>query len=71
MKHLGINHCSTLESLVLDYNEIEILDMENFMENNLKFLSFENNKVKSLAFIRPLQKLEKLYAANNCLEVST
>ncbi|XP_076623198.1 uncharacterized protein LOC143342818 [Colletes latitarsis] len=64
----GINHCSTLESLFLDYNEISTLNKDDFIENNnLKVLSLENNKIKSLEFIKVLQKLQKLYAANNCL----
>ncbi|XP_076665481.1 uncharacterized protein LOC143367496 isoform X2 [Andrena cerasifolii] len=64
----GINRCSTLESIVLDYNEIQILAVEDFLgSDNLKYLSIENNKLKSLVFVKELQKLEKLYAANNCL----
>ncbi|CAK9805361.1 Leucine-rich repeat-containing protein 9 [Anthophora plagiata] len=63
-----INHCSTLESLILDYNEIETLNVEEFIENdNLNFLSLENNKIKSLEFIKSLKQLKKLYVANNCL----
>lgn len=66
-----INHCSTLESLVLDSNAIEMLNVEDFLENNnLKFLSLENNKIKSLEFVKPLKKLKKLYLAYNYLAVS-
>lgn len=61
-----------MESIVLDFNEIQILAVEDFRgSDNLKYLSIENNKIKSLAFVKELQKLEKLYAANNCLRVST
>ncbi|XP_078041068.1 leucine-rich repeat-containing protein 9-like [Augochlora pura] len=79
IKHLFLNnnylqsindicHCSSLESLILDHNEIVTFTLEDFTENNnLKFLSFENNKIKSLKFIKRLQNLEKFYAANNSL----
>ncbi|XP_033327811.1 uncharacterized protein LOC117221184 [Megalopta genalis] len=64
----GICHCTSLESLILDHNEIVTFALEDFTENNnLKFLSFENNKIRSLKFTKRLQNLEKLYAANNSL----
>ncbi|XP_017886958.1 uncharacterized protein LOC108629085 [Ceratina calcarata] len=64
-----IIYCSTLESLILDYNEIEALNVEDFVENdNLKLLSLENNKIKSLEFTKALKKLKKLYVAHNCVE---
>ncbi|XP_076276865.1 uncharacterized protein LOC143207359 [Lasioglossum baleicum] len=65
----GINHCSSLESLILDHNQLNTLSLEDFIENNnnLKFLSFENNKINTLKFTKQFEKLEKLYAANNCL----
>ena len=56
----------------MDFNEIQILPVEDFLESgNLKYLSIENNKIKSLMFVKELQKLEKLYAANNCLTVNS
>lgn len=71
MKYSEITHCSTLEYLTLDYNSIELLNIEDFIENNnLKFLSLEYNKIKSLEFTKPLKKLQKLYIAHNCLTVS-
>lgn len=55
----------------MDYNAIELLNVEDFIENhNLEFLSVENNKIKSLKFIKSLKKLKKLYVAHNCLTVS-
>ncbi|XP_076222430.1 uncharacterized protein LOC116431727 isoform X3 [Nomia melanderi] len=69
---IGVSHCSSLESLILDYNDINTVTLENFLENNnLKFLSLENNKIKSLKFIKQLPQLEKLYIANNCLTNDT
>lgn len=60
-----------MESLTLDYNAIELLNVEDFIENdNLEFLSVENNKIKSLKFTKSLKKLKKLYVAHNCLTVS-
>lgn len=71
MKYSEITHCSTLEYLTLDYNAIELLNVEDFIENNnLKFLSLEYNKIKSLEFTKSLKKLQKLYVAHNCLTVS-
>ncbi|XP_017761966.1 PREDICTED: leucine-rich repeat-containing protein 9-like [Eufriesea mexicana] len=64
----GIRHCSTLKSLILDHNEIELLNVEDFIDNNnLEILSLENNKLKSLEFIQSLHKLKRLYIGDNCL----
>ncbi|CAD1474931.1 unnamed protein product [Heterotrigona itama] len=63
-----ITHCSTLKSLTLDNNAIEILNVKDFIQNdNLEFLSVENNKLTSLEFIKSFKKLRKLYIAHNCL----
>ena len=60
-----------MKSLTLDNNAIEILNVKDFIENdNLEFLSIENNKLTSLEFTKSFKKLRKLYIAHNCLAVS-
>lgn len=67
---IGLEELRNLETLILDYNEIKKIKMENFhSNNNIKLLFIENNRLNNLNFVKILTKLKVFLVANNKIEV--
>ncbi|KAK2577988.1 hypothetical protein KPH14_008418 [Odynerus spinipes] len=62
----GLRMNSTLETLIMDHNKVETVDINCFHEdNNIACLSLESNKIQDLQFIKRLSLLKRLYIADN------
>jgi len=61
--------CINLQALILKNNHIETLPTEIKRLTNLKYLNLENNILKEIPSISPLQKLVHLNLNNNYLSV--